>query len=155
MRSFITAFAALAVSVPAVSGNAPAAELNPDAIEVITPDEFVWRDQEPSPTNSTNLYGDREADEYYVYINKFQPGSFSRPHYHMNDRFITVLKGTWWVGTGTDYDPENNTVPVPAGGFVIHYGGEIHYDGAKDEEVWVLISGVGPAAGIQVEPTSP
>jgi hypothetical protein len=26
--------------------------------------------------------------------------AFSRPHFHSNDRFITVLKGTWWVGTG-------------------------------------------------------
>jgi quercetin dioxygenase-like cupin family protein len=33
-------------------------------------------------------------------LTKWLPGHMSRPHFHPNDRFITVLKGTWWVGTG-------------------------------------------------------
>jgi quercetin dioxygenase-like cupin family protein len=147
-------YAMSAIATLLVISMSEAAELNPDAIEIITPDDFVWRDQEPAPTNSTSLYGDRDGLEYYVYINKFQPGSFSRPHFHQNDRFIMVLRGTWWVGTGADYDPENNTVPVPEGSFVIHRGGEVHYDGAKNEEVWVMISGVGPATATQVDPTN-
>jgi hypothetical protein len=35
--------------------------------------------------------------------------------------------------------------PVPAGSYVVHYGGQIHYDGAKDEEVILEIVGMGPA----------
>jgi hypothetical protein len=54
----------------------------------------------------------------------------SRPHFHPNDRFITVLKGTWWVGTGAKFDPDN-TVPMPAGTFVTHFGKQVHYDGAR------------------------
>jgi hypothetical protein len=38
----------------------------------------------------------------------------------------------------------NTTVPVPTGSTVIHYGKEVHYDGAKDAEVWLLMSGEGP-----------
>jgi hypothetical protein len=34
--------------------------------------------------------------------------------------------------------------PVPTGSTVIHYGKEVHYDGAKDAEVWLLMSGEGP-----------
>ena len=68
---------------------------------------------------------------------------FSRPHFHPHDRFITVLKGTWWVGTGTKFDPDS-TVPMPAGSFVVHYARGIHYDGAKDEEAVLLIVGDGP-----------
>lgn len=139
-----------ALALIALMGNAAAAELNPAAIKIITPDQLVWRDPPGAPTNSAGLHGDRNQPEYYVYINIFKPGQFSRPHFHPNDRFITVLKGTWWVGTGTVYDPDS-TVPVPAGSFVTHYGKEIHYDGAKDEEVWVLISGVGPSAGVPAE----
>ena len=56
----------------------------------------------------------------------------SRPHFHPNDRFCIVLSGTWWEGTGEKFDPDN-TVPMPAGSYVIHYGGKIHYDGAKNE----------------------
>jgi len=35
--------------------------------------------------------------------------------------------------------------PVPAGSFVTHYGNEIHYDGAKDEDTVLQIVGIGPA----------
>ena len=45
---------------------------------------------------------------------KWLPGNMSRPHFHPNDRFFVVLSGTWWMGTGTTFDP-NATVPAPAG----------------------------------------
>jgi hypothetical protein len=35
------------------------------------------------------------------------------------------------MGTGEKFDPES-TVPAPAGSYVIHYAGKVHYDGAKD-----------------------
>ena len=78
------------------------------------------------------------------------PGNMSRPHFHPNDRFITVLKGTWWMGTGTTFDPAS-TVPVPAGTFVTHFGKQVHYDGAKDEECVLLITGEGPATSTRVD----
>jgi hypothetical protein len=71
------------------------------------------------------------------------PENMSRPHWHPNDRIITVIKGTWWLGTGNKFEPDT-TVPVPTGSTVIHYGKEVHYDGAKDVEVWLLMSGEGP-----------
>ena len=83
-------------------------------------------------------------------INRFKPGNFSRPHYHANDRFITVIKDAWWVATGSRFDIEGMK-PMPVGTFVTHYGRKVHWDGAKDEEVWLLIVGEGPAAAIPVE----
>ena len=35
------------------------------------------------------------------------PGTGSRPHYHNEARYITVLKGTWYVATGPDADVYN------------------------------------------------
>jgi quercetin dioxygenase-like cupin family protein len=154
MKSAIVALGLISLVSVMPLGSVLGAELNPDAITILTPDDFEWRSEEPVPANSVDLYGDRNGDGYYVYLNKFAPGSFSRPHYHQNDRYITVVKGTWWVGTGSDFDPDNNTVPLPVGSFVVHTGGEVHYDGAKDEEVWVLISGIGPSAGTDVEITN-
>jgi len=46
-----------------------------------------------SPTNRTVLYGDPDKPGLYIYINKFKPNRFGNPHYHPNDRFITVLDG--------------------------------------------------------------
>jgi hypothetical protein len=74
----------------------------------------------------------------------------SHPHYHPNDRLVTVISGTWWVGTGSKYDPAS-TKPVPAGSFVRHFAKQIHYDGAKDEEVMLEIVGEGPATMIPAE----
>jgi hypothetical protein len=34
---------------------------------------------------------------------------------------------------------------MPAGSFVTHFAKQVHWDGAKDEEVWLLIVGQGPA----------
>src|SRR5204862_318163 len=75
---------------------------------------------------------------------RWLPGNMSRPHFHPNDRFFVVISGTWWMGTGTTFDP-NATVPAPAGSYVIHYGGKVHYDGAKDEETVIQVWGMGPA----------
>lgn len=75
---------------------------------------------------------------------------FSRPHFHPHDRFITELKGTWWVGSGTKFDT-NATVPMPAGTFVTHYGQQVHFDGAKDEDTVLLIVGEGPATATPAE----
>ena len=153
MKSIAAAFGLLALAAPALLGSANAQDVNPEAIKIFPPGELEFGPPEGMGASTVNVLGDRTAEgEYYAYVNRFMPGNFSRPHYHQNDRVITVLKGTWWVGSGTDYDPENNTVPVGAGGVVIHYAGEVHYDGAKDEEVWVLITGIGPSAGTQVEP---
>jgi hypothetical protein len=55
-----------------------------------------------------------------------------------------VLSGTWWIGTGTKFAPENLSVPMKAGTFVAHAGNRVHWDGAKDEDVTLLIIGEGP-----------
>ena len=97
------------------------------------------------------LVGDPSKPGLYVVMNRWLKGNhFSRPHSHPNDRFITVLKGTWWIGTGPKFDA-NATLPMSPGTFVTHFGRGIHYDGAKDEEAMVLITGMGPATSTQVK----
>ena len=61
-----------------------------------------------------------------------------------------MLKGTWWAGTGKKFDPAN-TVAMPAGTFVTHFGKQVHWDGAKDEDAILLIVGEGPATITRVE----
>ncbi len=88
----------------------------------------------------------------YVVRLTFPPGQGSRPHFHGQDRFITVIKGTWWValGPGSEvYDP-SRMVPMKAGSFVKHPAGGHHYDGARDEEVVVQIIGMGPVTTQQL-----
>jgi hypothetical protein len=126
-----------------------AVELNPAAVIYKLPDQIDWKGT--GGNRNAVLVGDPEKPGLYIVINKWLAGNnFSRPHFHPNDRFITVLKGTWWVGTGNKFDPAN-TVPMPAGTFVTHFGKQVHWDGAKDEDAILLIVGEGPATSTRVE----
>ncbi|MBV1798466.1 cupin domain-containing protein [Siccirubricoccus sp. G192] len=97
----------------------------------------------PNGNQQAVLLGDPSKPGPYIVMVRWLPGHMSRPHSHPNDRFIQVLSGTWWMGSGPRFDPEN-TVPVPAGTFVTHFGRQVHYDGAKAEPTTLLIMGEGP-----------
>jgi len=141
------ALAVLCLSV----GAAHAAELNPAAVTFKLPDQIEWKQGENPGAQRAVLVGDPTKPGLYMVLAKWLAGNhMSRPHFHPNDRFITVLKGTWWVGTGTTFDP-SSTVPMPAGTFVTHYGKQVHYDGAKDEDAVLLIVGEGPATATPAE----
>ncbi len=95
------------------------------------------------PETSVNVFGDQSKPGMYIIRNRFAPGRTSRPHFHDQDRYVTVIKGTWWTGDGDVFQPDK-MVPIKAGGFMFHPAGFHHYDGAKDEEVIVQIMGMGP-----------
>ena len=130
-----------------------AAELNRTAIDIKLLDQLPWK---PDPsgalgdTQRATLVGDPDKPGLYVQLIKWAPHNMSRPHFHANDRFITVLSGTWWVGTGKKYDPDS-TVPLRAGTVVTHFAKGIHYDGAKDEPAIIEIVGMGPATTMSAE----
>jgi hypothetical protein len=125
------------------------ADLNPAALVYKLPGQIQWSDALPGAKMAV-LQGDPSKPGLYIVLIKWSPHSMSHPHFHPNDRFITVVSGTWWVGTGSKFDPEN-TVPMPAGSFVTHFGKQIHYDGAKDEEAVIEIVGEGPATATAAE----
>jgi quercetin dioxygenase-like cupin family protein len=130
-------------------GASQAADLNPAAINIKTPDQLAWT-KTPSGANEAILFGDPSKPGWYGVLVKWDPGKMSRPHFHPSDRYVTVISGTWWVGTGSKYDPAS-TKPVPAGSFVTHYAKQIHYDGAKDKEVILEIVGMGPDTATPAE----
>jgi len=137
----------------ATSALAPAvaAELNPAALIFQRPDQIKWNPPTAAGSQNAVLVGDPSKPGFYVVRNKWLKGNhFSKPHFHPNDRFITVISGTWWVGSGTKWDPEHGSVPMPAGTFVTHFGKQVHWDGAKDEDAVLLIVGEGPATSTRV-----
>jgi hypothetical protein len=130
-------------------GAARATDLNPAALSYKLPNQLTWSD-EPSGAKAAVLLGDPSKPGLYIILVKWTPHHMSHPHWHPHDRFITVLSGTWWVGTGTKYEPDS-TVPMPPGSFVTHFGKQIHYDGAKDDEVVLEIVGEGPQTATPAE----
>ena len=152
MLRFRIGFAALLLaSLAGVSSHVWArtiADLNPKAIKITLPPDIKWTKNAAS--ERATLYGDPSKPGYYAVLVKWLPHNNSRPHFHQYDRYITVISGTWWVNTGPKYDPAGFK-PVPAGSFVVHTAKEIHYDGARDEECVLMITGMGPATGTPAE----
>jgi len=130
-------------------GSVRAADLDPKAISIQLPKEIKWV-ANAGGSEQAILFGDPSKPGLYIVLTKWTPHHNSRPHFHPNDRYITVLSGTWWVNTGAKYDPDGMK-PVPAGSYVVHYGNQIHYDGAKDAEVILQIVGMGPATSTAAE----
>ena len=144
-------FVALAVPMFIVPASVrAAAELDPKAIAIQLPKDIKWVRNEAAGSETAVLVGDPAKPGLYVVLQKWLPHKNSRPHFHANDRFITVISGTWWVNTGAKYDPDGFK-PVPAGSFVKHFANEIHYDGAKDAECVLQIVGIGPATSTPAE----
>ena len=129
-----------------------AAELNPAAVTYKLPDQIPWSPVDARGAQNAVVVGDPSKPGFYMVYTKWTKGNhFSRPHFHPNDRYIVVLKGTWWVGSGPKFDPDHGTVAMPAGSFVTHFGKQVHWDGAKEEDAVLLIMGEGPATATEVE----
>ncbi len=112
----------------------------------LTPEDVVWQVNENGPDVAV-IAGDPTQEGFYVIRVRFAPGTSSAPHYHPNDRHVTVISGIWYTGTGADVD-WSTTVPLYPGSYMLHPGGAVHYDGAMEEEVVVEIKGMGPAPSI-------
>jgi hypothetical protein len=144
----LLALAAL-VTIPTTASSS-AADLDRTAVDFTVPSEIKWVRNAAGTNESAVLFGDPSKPGPYVVRLKWLPGNMSRPHFHPNDRFFVVISGTWWMGTGERFDPES-TVPAPAGSYVIHYGGKVHDDGAKNEETVIQVWGMGPATSTPAE----
>ncbi|MDB5810909.1 MAG: hypothetical protein JWN94_3031 [Betaproteobacteria bacterium] len=125
-------------------------KLDPASVSFIEPKDLKWVPNAAGTALTAVLYGDPNKPGLYVVRYIWKAGNMSRPHFHPNDRLIVVLSGTWWVGTGEVFDP-SSTVPMRAGTQVVHYGKQIHYDGAKDEDAVIQILGIGPATSTPAE----
>jgi quercetin dioxygenase-like cupin family protein len=128
----LTAFAAAASA---------RAEVDPKSILLTLPDNIKWTGDK---VKSAVLYGDpKTPGSVYVMLLRWPPNWSTRPHSHPNDRMITVLEGTLWVGTGTKFQPASNT-PVGKGGFIVDNANQPHYEITKDDGALIEITGVGP-----------
>ena len=146
---YVLFVAALAI-VSGCTTTPPQQTLDPNNVRYIPLDQIQWKDSPAGTSAQAPIYGDPNKPGPYAYFNKWKAGNFSRPHFHPNDRYISVISGTWWVGSGKNFDPDT-TVPMPAGTTVIHPAKGIHYDGAKQGDAILVIHGMGPATSTPAE----
>src|ERR1051326_3687822 len=120
MRTTILKFSLGMIAVLAVIGGflVPQAvwgQKPPDPVVRVTPDQLKWVD-EPDGLGFKQaiVQGDPMKPGLYIIHVKFPPGVMSRPHFHGEDRFATVIKGTWYTGEGDQFAPDK-TIPLKPG----------------------------------------
>jgi Cupin len=140
----------LTAVVAAVSG---VAKDSPEFVR-ITPADLHWQAvQGGRGVQQATLLGDPAKPGIYVIRVKFPPHIMDLPHWHPNARYVTVLEGTWYTGTGDTFDLAR-AVPLKAGSVMLHPAKATHWDGSGGAEaVVVQIIGEGPATTTQVDPT--
>jgi len=150
-RTCLALVAALLFAQPAVGQG-----IKRDSMGFISAQSDDLAFKETGGLNQVVVAGDPTKPGIYVIRVRFAPYQTSRPHFHDQDRFVTVIKGTWWIALGPTSDKYDTTTahmtPMKAGSFVKHPAGGHHFDGAKAEETIVQIVGMGPVKTVQVNP---
>jgi hypothetical protein len=153
--------APLLAALPAALFPDPAHAIDPNETQVTLPDQYQWKPGLPdAPAQSVEtvpIFGATDKPGLYGVLIKWHPGFMSAPHTYVTDRLCFVISGTWWVNSGENFEPEN-TVPVPAGGFVRRVAHTPHYDGVRKggkEPAVIGIFGQAPIEFKLVDPTKP
>ena len=118
----------------------------------LTPEHIAFK--RASGSEQATLFGDPTKPGLYVVRVRFPPGVHSNPHWHSQDRHVTVIQGIWYMGTGTTADI-SKAVPMKAGSYAFHPAHGVHWDGAGKEETIVQIVGMGPVETVLIDPTLP
>src|SRR5262245_42083335 len=118
----------------------------------VTSEQLKWVDEPDGLGFKTAIVeGDPKKPGLYIIQVKFPPFVMSKPHFHPETRYATVLKGTWWTGDGDVFDP-SKTIPLKVGSYMKHPAGAHHFDGSKDEEVIIQLVGMGPSETTKMKP---
>ena len=123
-----------------------------DPVVRVKPEDLKWTAKpEDLGFQQAIVEGDPAKPGLYIIQVKFPPGVMSKPHFHGETRYATVIKGTWYTGAGDVFDPEK-TVALKPGSFMKHPQGAHHYDGSKNEEVILQLMGMGPSTTTKMKP---
>jgi quercetin dioxygenase-like cupin family protein len=90
------------------------------------------------------VYGDPAKPGPYVLEIRVPPNTAIAGHTHRDDRFATVISGTWYFGYGAKAG-ESAAKPLSAGGFYTEPRGAPHFAFTRSEPAVVRLIGMGPS----------
>jgi len=118
----------------------------------VSADQLKWGPAPPAFPKGAQisvLAGDPTKEGLYVIRLKLPVGYKVQPHTHPNDENVTVITGTFNIGTGSTFD-EKNGKALKAGGFVHMPKGMQHFAWFTEETI--QLHGMGPQGIIYVNP---
>ncbi len=146
---------AVFAQAPAAPGAArpasrPAATVSATNAPLIDSNRPIMQVEEVALKGTTTIFGDPAKMGPYIVRSQLAAKQTARPHFDDQDRFITVLQGTLWIGKGDVFAPDK-LLPIREGG-VMYLPANTHYfQVAGDEGAIVQITGNGPVKSTHVE----
>ena len=98
------------------------------------------------------LEGDADKELPFRLLVHWRAGHMSTPHTQPKDRVILGIKGVCWFGTGDKPNPDA-MIALHSGQVLSYFAKGLHYDGARDGDCVMEVSGMGPIQGLP--PLSP
>ncbi len=115
-------------------------------IQFLLPEDIPWpKSANPTAPRNITLLGDPREPALYVTRTLIPQGTKGIPHLHADTRTVVVVSGTYYYGTGDTFD-EKKLVALPPGSLILEPVGQPHYTWAKDGEVIVQTTGIGPTS---------
>jgi quercetin dioxygenase-like cupin family protein len=109
------------------------------------PQDIEFKGPLSGPPQTVVLYGDPTKPGVFVSRVRFSAGWKDPPHWHPDEvRTVVVLSGTFYFGSGDKWD-ESKLKAYPAGTFYSEPSKAPHFTWAKDGEVIIQVTGVGPS----------
>ena len=121
----------------------------PDPQIVKLPDEIQFKGLPGAPLIAT-VYGDPTKPGVFVQRYKIPAGVKLMPHSHPDSpRTVAVMSGTLYYALGETWD-ETRLQAFPAGTFFTEAPNAAHYAWAKDGDVILQLTSVGPTGAVPV-----
>lgn len=120
---------------------------------ILSPQEIKWAPGPPSlppGAQAAVLYGDPTKEGMFVMRLSLPAGYRIAPHTHPRPEIVTVISGTFHLGTGQQA-VDAQMKPLPAGSFFALEPNTPHYAGVQQHTV-VQISSTGPWSITYVNP---
>ena len=128
----------------------PASPATKVAGPLIDSNRPILQVEETSLTGTTSIFGDRAKAGPFIVRSRLTANQMARPHYDDQDQFLTVLKGTLWIGKGDVFTP-GKMQPVREGGIMYLPANTHFFQVAGDADVIVQITGYGPVKSTHTE----
>jgi quercetin dioxygenase-like cupin family protein len=96
------------------------------------------------------LYGDPKKAGVFSERVRIPAGFKIMPHWHGETRMAIVLSGTFYYANGDQWD-ESKFKAYPPGSFLIEPAKISHYAMAKDGEVILQATSIGPSSTVRIE----
>ena len=132
-----------AAAVAAMIWSTPA--LSTDEHTIMTPQDVKWGPGPasiPPGSEAAVLYGDPSKEGLFALRLKMPKGYAIAPHSHPEPEVVTVISGTFRLGTGEMADQEKAQA-LPVGSFFAMSPGMVHY-AFTDEDSVIQLNSTGP-----------